>query len=58
MSDKEKDQKFRVAGWVTEETYGLMETVKEEYRSVQGLKLSQGMLIDLAFKALERERLK
>jgi len=35
-----------------------MENVKTEYRDTQGLKLSQGMLIDLAFKALERERLK
>jgi len=57
MAD-DKEKKFRVAGWVTEETYSLMENVKTEYRDTQGLKLSQGMLIDLAFKALERERLK
>lgn len=50
------DKKYRISGWVSEDTYSLMEEVKKEYREEKGLKLSQGMLVDLAFKELEKSR--
>lgn len=49
----EKEPKYRVAGWVTKETYDLMQKEKEKQRIERGLRLSQGMLIDIAFNALK-----
>ncbi|MCZ6908439.1 MAG: hypothetical protein O7C55_01030 [Rickettsia endosymbiont of Ixodes persulcatus] len=57
-SNEEKETKYRVTGWVTPSTYKLMQQIKKEFIEKEGIKLTQGLLIDHAFKIVEKQRQK
>lgn len=50
-----EEKRLRYTGFVTNETSELIEKIKEEYKQ-DGLKITIGQAIDVAFQALKKEK--
>lgn len=50
-----EEKRVRYTGFVTNETSELIEKIKEEYKK-DGLQITIGQAIDVAFQALKREK--